>query len=74
MIQIYVLNFLKDPKKEIIFKAAIFFIFAVFLKVYASLAIFYSLFLLKKNNFKFISDLFKLNKIRLRHSSYVKIA
>ena len=63
MIQIYVLNFLKDPKKEIIFKAAIFFIFAVFLKVYASLAIFYSLFLLKKNNFKFISELFKLNKI-----------
>ena len=62
MIQIYVLNFLKDPKKEIIFKAAIFY-FCCFLKVYASLAIFYSLFLLKKNNFKFISELFKLNKI-----------
>ena len=65
MIQIYVLNFLNDPKKEIIFKAAIFFGFAVFLKVYASLAIFYSLFLLNKKNFKFISEMFRLNKISL---------
>ena len=63
MIQIYVLNFLKEPKKEIILKAAIFFIFAVFLKIYASLAIFYSIFLLKKKNFKYIGELFKLNKI-----------
>ena len=65
MIQIYVLNFLKEPNKEVIFKAAIFFIFGVFLKIYASLAIFYSLFLLKKKNFQFIGDLFKLNKISI---------
>ena len=65
MIQIYVLNFLKEPNKEVIFKAAIFFIFGVFLKIYASLAIFYSLFLLKKKNFLFIGDLFKLNKVSI---------
>jgi hypothetical protein len=67
MIQIYVLNFLKEPNKEVIFKAAIFFIFGVFLKIYASLAIFYSLFLLKKKNFQFIGELFKLNKISIFH-------
>jgi hypothetical protein len=65
MIQIYVLNFLKEPNKEVIFKAAIFFIFGVFLKIYASLAIFYSLFLLKKKNFRFIGELFKLNKVSI---------
>ena len=65
MIQIYVLNFLKEPNKEVIFKAAIFFIFGVFLKIYASLAIFYSLFLLKKKNFQFIGELFKLNKVSI---------
>jgi len=65
MIQIYVLNFLKEPNKEVIFKAAIFFIFGVFLKIYASLAIFYSLFLLKKKNFLFIGELFKLNKVSI---------
>ena len=48
MIQIYVLNFIKKPNTEVLFKTATIFVFAVFLKIYATLAIFYSLFLLKK--------------------------
>ncbi len=63
MIQIYVLNFIKKPNTEVIFKTATIFVFAVFLKIYAILAIFYSLFLLKKANLKFISEIFKLNRL-----------
>ena len=63
MIQIYVLNFIKKPNTEVIFKTATIFVFAVFLKIYASLAIFYSLFLLKKVNLKFIGEIFKINRL-----------
>ena len=65
MIQIYVLNFIKKPNTEILFKTATIFVFAVFLKIYASLAIFYSLFLLKKENLKFVGEIFKLNKLSI---------
>jgi len=65
MIQIYVLNFIKKPNTEVLFKTATIFVFAVFLKIYASLAIFYSLFLLKKENLKFIGEIFKINKLSI---------
>ena len=65
MIQIYVLNFIKKPNTEVLFKTATIFVFAVFLKIYATLAIFYSLFLLKKENLKFIGEIFKLNKLSI---------
>lgn len=48
IIQIYILNFIKKPNRELIVKSCILFIFAVFLKIYAALAIFYSLFLFNK--------------------------
>ena len=65
MIQIYVLNFIKKPNTEVLFKTATIFVFAVFLKIYATLAIFYSLFLLKKENLKFIGEIFKINKLSI---------
>ena len=65
IIQLYVLNFIKKPNTDLLFKTATIFIFAVFLKIYASLAIFYSLFLLKKENLKFIIKLFKPNKLSI---------
>ena len=65
IIQIYVLNFLKKPNIELIYKTSIFFIFAVFLKIYAALAVFYSLFLLKKKNFRFLIEVFKINKLTI---------
>ena len=52
IIQIYILNFIKKPNTELIVKSCILFIFAVFLKIYAALAIFYSLFLFNKKNIK----------------------
>ena len=63
IIQIYVLNFIKKPNTELIVKSSILFIFAVFLKIYAALAIFYSLFLFNKKNIKYIYEIFKLNKL-----------
>ena len=53
IIQIYILNFIKKPNTELLFKIGIFFTFAVFLKIYAALAILYLFFLFKKNNLKF---------------------
>ena len=52
MIQLYVLNFIKKPNTEVLLKTDTIFVFAVFFKIYASLAIFYSLFLLKKKKLK----------------------
>ena len=63
IIQIYVLNFIQKPNIELLFKVVILFIFAVFLKIYAALAILYLLFLLKKNNFNFVLDIFKFNRL-----------
>ena len=63
IIQIYVLNFIQKPNIELLFKVVILFIFAVFLKIYAALAIFYLLFLLKKNNFNLVLDIFKFNRL-----------
>ena len=63
IIQIYVLNFIQKPNIELLFKVVILFIFAVFLKIYAALAILYLLFLLKKNNFNYVLDIFKFNKL-----------
>ena len=63
IIQIYILNFIKKPNSELIFKIGIFFTFAVFLKIYAALAIFYLFFLLKKSNLRFFFDLFKINRL-----------
>ena len=63
IIQIYILNFIKKPNTELLFKIGIFFTFAVFLKIYAALAILYLFFLFKKNNFKFFFDLFKINRL-----------
>ena len=63
IIQIYILNFIKKPNTELLFKIGIFFTFAVFLKIYAALAILYLFFLFKKSNFKFFFDLFKINRL-----------
>ena len=63
IIQIYVLNFIQKPNIELLFKVVILFIFAVFLKIYAALAILYLLFLLKKNNFNLVLDIFKFNRL-----------
>ena len=63
IIQIYILNFIKKPNTELLFKIGIFFTFAVFLKIYAALAILYLFFLFKKNNLKFFFDLFKINRL-----------
>lgn len=63
IIQIYILNFIKKPNTELLFKIGIFFTFAVFLKIYAALAILYLFFLFKQKNLKFFYDLFKINKI-----------
>ena len=64
IIQIYVLNFIKKPNTELIFKIGIFLTFSIFLKVYAALAILYLLFLLKKTNIKLFFELFK-NRLSL---------
>ena len=63
IIQIYVLNFIQKPNIELLFKVVILFIFAVFLKIYAALAILYLLFLFKINNFNFVLDIFKFNRL-----------
>lgn len=63
IIQIYVLNFIRKPNSELLFKIGVFFTFAVFLKIYAALAILYLFFLFKKRNFRFFFDLFKINRL-----------
>ncbi len=63
IIQIYVLNFIKKPNSELLFKIGIIYTFAVFLKIYAALAILYLFFLFKKNNLKFFFDLLKINRL-----------
>ena len=63
IIQIYILNFIKKPNTELLFKIGIFFTFAVFLKIYAALAILYLFFLFKKSNFKLFFNLFKINRL-----------
>lgn len=63
MFQIYVLNLIKNPNTEILYKLFIVFIFAVFLKIYAALAIFYLILFLKKKNLKFIYNFFNINKL-----------
>ena len=63
IIQIYFLKFIEKPNLEILFKTAILFIFAIFLKVYAALAILYFLIIFKRENIKFLIDIFKFNRL-----------
>ena len=62
LIQLYVLNYLKNPTKLHLYKIFIFFSFSVFLKLYAALAIFYLFIIFLSSDRQNLKEALYINK------------